>query len=100
MNIRSIISAVLFILLNSFYAASQSCLPDGITFTSQAQIDNFSINYPGCTEIEGDVFIENIENLTNLDGLSNVTSIGGDLTISFNPNLTNIDGLTLSLIHI
>jgi len=28
--------------------SSQSCLPDGITFSTQAQIDNFQINYPGC----------------------------------------------------
>ncbi len=34
-------------------AIAQPCLPEGITFTTQAQIDNFQINYPGCTEIEG-----------------------------------------------
>ena len=33
------------------------CLPEGITFTTQEQIDNFQTNYPGCTEIEGDVYI-------------------------------------------
>jgi hypothetical protein len=33
---------------------SQGCLPEGITFTTQAQIDSFQIDYPGCTEIEGD----------------------------------------------
>ena len=38
-------------------AFSQSCLPDGITFSSQAAIDNFQVNHPNCTEIEGDVFI-------------------------------------------
>ena len=32
---------------------SQGCLPEGITFTTQEQIDNFQTNYPGCTEIEG-----------------------------------------------
>ncbi len=30
---------------------SQSCLPNGITFTTQAEIDNFQTNYPNCTEI-------------------------------------------------
>jgi hypothetical protein len=38
-------------------AFSQGCLPEGITFTTQEQIDNFQANYPGCTEIEGDVNI-------------------------------------------
>ena len=33
------------------------CLPEGITFSTQAEIDNFQTNYPGCTEIEGDVVI-------------------------------------------
>ena len=33
------------------------CLPQGIIFTIQAQIDSFQVNYPGCTEIEGYVEI-------------------------------------------
>ena len=37
---------------------SQGCLPEGITFTTQEQIDNFQTNYPGCTEIEGNIEIE------------------------------------------
>ena len=31
---------------------SQSCLPEGIIFETQAQIDSFQIDYPGCTEID------------------------------------------------
>jgi hypothetical protein len=42
-------------LILSFTAYSQSCLPDGITFNWQADIDYFQTNYPGCTQIEGDV---------------------------------------------
>jgi hypothetical protein len=33
---------------------SQGCLPEGITFTTQEEIDNFQTNYLGCTRIEGD----------------------------------------------
>jgi photosystem II stability/assembly factor-like uncharacterized protein len=80
------------------------CLPEGITFTTQEQIDNFQINYPGCTEIDGDVAIYDIEphDITNLNGLSNLTSIGGDLFLGFwkwsggywgNPVLTSFTGL-------
>lgn len=99
---------------------SSQCLLDGITFSTQTEIDNFQINYPGCTEIEGDVLIygDNINNLsglniltkisgnlrigiypdnnpllTNLSGLNNVTSIGGGLYISYNNALLSLSGL-------
>ncbi len=38
----------LFLLFNNLYA--QSCLPNGITFNTQQEIDDFATNYPGCTE--------------------------------------------------
>jgi len=73
------------------------CLPEGITFTTQAEIDNFQINYPGCTEIEGDVHLEgswpNGNDIINLNGLSNLTSIGGDLTIYGCDTLVTLTGL-------
>jgi len=74
---------------------AQSCLPGGITFTSQAQIDAFPGNYPGCTSISGNVTIRsNPANLiTNLNGLSTITSIGGYLYIDSNAGLTSLSGL-------
>jgi len=69
-----------------------SCLPDGVTFTTQAEIDNFQTNYPGCTEIEGNVTI-NGDDITNLNGLENLTSIGGDLEIYYNETLVSLAGL-------
>ena len=76
----------------SFAVLSQSCLPEGITFTTQAQIDNFQTDYPGCTEIEGVVTISGSD-ITNLNGLSVLTSFGNDLKIWDNPILTNLSGL-------
>ena len=73
-------------------ASPQSCLPDGILFTSQSQIDNFQINYPECTKIEGAVRIESY-NITNLNGLSTVNSLGSSLFIHGNKNLKNLSGL-------
>ena len=64
-----------------------SCLSDGITFTTQSDIDNFLINYPNCTQIGGDVIIQNSTNITNLDGLANITFIGGSLIIDNNTSL-------------
>jgi hypothetical protein len=73
-----------------------TCLPDGITFTTQEQIDNFPTNYSNCKKIEGDVEI-NGDDITNLNGLSVLTSIGGYLSIgdyySGNPVLTSLTGL-------
>jgi len=76
----------------SFTVSSQSCLPQGITFATQAQIDSFQINSPNCTQIEGDVTISG-GNITNLNGLSVLTSIGGSLSISSCGTLTSLTGL-------
>ena len=74
-------------------AYSQSCLPQGITFETQAQIDSFQINFPGCTEIIGNVNISYLSDIANLDGLNVINSIGGDLEIKGNNLLTNLVGL-------
>ncbi len=71
---------------------SQGCLPAGITFTTQEQIDNFQTNNPNCTEIEGNVEIDG-DDITNLNGLSVVTSIGGYLRIRDNDALTSLTGI-------
>ena len=96
---------------------AQSCLPDGITFDLQSQIDNFQTNYPGCTIIEGDVYIEGddihslgglsvltafngnviirqLSNLHNLTGLDNITSVEGDLKLEALWNLSNVSALS------
>ena len=73
-------------------AFSQSCLPDGIVFTTQVQIDSFQINYPGCNIVEGDVEISGDE-ITNLDSLFVLTAIEGDLYIGFTTALMSLTGL-------
>ena len=92
---KVIIIANLMLFLISYNASSQ-CLPDGITFTTQSQINNFQTNYPGCTEIEGDVFINGFD-IANLNGLSVLNSINGNLIIgnelSSQPFLTDLTGL-------
>ncbi len=75
---------------------SYHCLPDGISFTSQAEIDSFQINYPDCDDIVGELWIHG-NDISNLNGLSVLTSIGGDLYIDDNEvmaNLTGLEGLT------
>ncbi|NQT78367.1 MAG: T9SS type A sorting domain-containing protein [Bacteroidetes bacterium] len=103
-------------------SSAQSCIPDYITFYLQSQVDSFQINYPGCTEIEGDVIItgnditnliglvvltsiggdlriEDASSLTKLYGLNNISFIGGELNIEENESLFNLEGLS-SLVHI
>jgi len=82
----------------SLLGFSQSCLPEGITFTTQAQINSFQTNYPNCTEIEGDIIINSID-INNLNGLNILVSIRGNLVIGnngggdANPLLYNLLGL-------
>ena len=73
-------------------ASAQSCLPEGITFTTQAQIDSFPINYSGCTEIEGDVTISG-NGIYNLYGLSELKKVNGSVWINGCDSLFNLGGL-------
>jgi len=70
----------------------ETCLPEGIAFSAQSQIDNFPILNPNCTEILGDVEISGSD-ITNLNGLSVLTSVGGSLYIRHNNTLTSLTGL-------
>lgn len=81
-----------FILFATVPGHGQSCLPNGITFTSQGAIDNFPASFPGCQVIEGTVSISGA-GITNLSGLNAVTAIGDSLLIYQNPDLGSLNGL-------
>ena len=89
---RKTLPPLLLALLASLSAYSQFCLPDGITFTTQAQVDNFKINYPGCTTIGGDVKVFQ-STVSNLNGLNEITTIGGNLWLQNNIWLSTLNGL-------
>jgi hypothetical protein len=74
-------------------ACATHCLPDGISIISQVQIDSFQVNYPGCVDVMGDVWIHGGNDITGLNGLNVITSIGGTLNISHNQDLTSLNGL-------
>ena len=76
-----------------FNLHSQSCLPEGIRFIRQTQVDSFPINYPNCTEIEGDVIFPYPNTVSSLQGLSAISAIGGELLISDCNELTTLEGL-------
>ncbi|HMC98950.1 MAG TPA: hypothetical protein VKH37_02320, partial [Ferruginibacter sp.] len=71
-----------------------SCVVDTITLTSQAQIDNFSTNYPACTTPKY-LFIDGTgatPAITNLTGLSTLNEIKNKLRIT-HTSLTNLSPL-------
>jgi len=87
------LSFVAVILIFCFVSVSaQPCLPEGIVFETQAQIDSFQINHPNCTEIEGYVSIFGVS-IANLNGLNVLSTIGDGLSIVGSPNLINLMGL-------
>jgi len=84
---------LLLLLLFTFATSfSQPCLQVGIVFNSQAEINNFQVNFPNCTGIEGDVTISG-NDITNLIGLSMLTFFGGDLIVENNISLGSFTGL-------
>lgn len=86
------INLFLFLILIHISGTTQSCLPDGIIFTTQSQIDSFSINYPGCIHIQGFLEISG-DSIYSLQGLSQIDTIDGHLWIVENEVITSLDGL-------
>lgn len=65
-----------------------------VTLTTQAEVDAFS-----CTVVTGSLWIRdpkgtNNDPITNLNGLSALTSVGGNLAVYSCDALTNVDGLS------
>jgi len=86
-----IIPFLLLSILVTTVIRGQSCLPEGIKFTTQEQVDNFQTDYPDCSIIEG--YIElNGTNISSLTGLSSITNIMGTLIIN-GTSITNFGGL-------
>jgi hypothetical protein len=73
-------------------AIGQGCLPYGVEFATQSQIDNFPVIFPNCARIEGPVKIQG-NDITNLNALSQLNSLGSGLMIYANVSLTNLSGL-------
>ncbi len=67
------------------------CPPAPVFFTSQAQIDNFAINYPNCTNMPLGMRIEGAS-ITNLTGLSQLENLNHVLMI-LSTSITNLTGL-------
>ena len=78
-------------LLIAFVGFGQ-CPGNSITFSTQAEIDNFAINFPNCTVVQETLEISG-NNISDLSGLSQITTVENVLTIHNNPILQNLNGL-------
>lgn len=89
MHYKHIINLI-FVIFFNWDICSQSCLPGTTYFSTQAQIDAFPTNYPGCTTISGTLFITG-SNITNLSPLSQISAINGNLFV-LNTSLQSLNG--------
>ena len=71
------------------WAAAVDCPASSYTLSSQAEVDAFPAD---CDGVNGTLLVEGSD-ITNLDGLANLTSVGGNVDIRNNDALTNLDGL-------
>ncbi|MFZ1703798.1 MAG: hypothetical protein WAT79_05600, partial [Saprospiraceae bacterium] len=69
-------------------------IPIAIVFSTQSEVDNFPTNYPGCTTIDGNVGITG-NNITNLNGLSQITQIGGSLQFLNSNSLSTLTAYSI-----
>jgi len=95
MNLKILFSGLLIFIFSVSNLLFGQCGPlNTIIIEDQSQIDNFSTNYPDCTEINGRLHIEESVpgNITNLNGLSQITKVE-NLWIYYNSALTNLNGL-------
>lgn len=88
---------ILFSLVLITRLSGQNCLPGLLLINTQAEVDNFPVNYPGCTSVEGNIIINGT--ITNLNGLSQITSIGGEFAIHQCGFLMDLNGLN-NLTHV
>lgn len=94
---------ITLLLLLFVFKANAQCPPGNLTVTTQAQVDQFIINYPNCTSISGALQIgpavqNSPGNITDLSALSNITSVSGNLYIQNNANLQSVDGLQIETV--
>ncbi|MFK7934947.1 MAG: T9SS type A sorting domain-containing protein [Saprospiraceae bacterium] len=74
--------------VNQIYA---QCPTGSLTFTTQEEIDDFSTNYPGCTELTTTLTIEG-NDITNLSGLAALRKIDDPLVV-IDTEVSDLSGL-------
>jgi hypothetical protein len=68
------------------------CVPINLSLTTQSGVDSFQADHGPCDRV-GNLLVEG-EDIVNLDGLSELTTVGTILRIHNNPILTSVSGLS------
>ena len=71
--------------------AAEICSSNDYELSTQAEVD--ALGAAGCDIISGYLYIRSSTDITNLNGLANITSVGWSLEIWHNDALVNLDGL-------
>lgn len=87
-----------FIFCFSIFVNAQ-CPTGNIILETQADVDAFTTTYPNCTQLQADLWIGsystgNFSDINNLTALSGITSIGGRLVIEQVNQLPDLAGLS------
>lgn len=92
-------SILLAILIGCFTNIAVAQCPTGdIILETQADVDAFQTTYPNCTQLQADLWIgsystANYSDINNLTALNGITSIAGRLTIEQVDQLADLSGL-------
>ena len=79
------------------YFVGNTTIPD-VILESQAEVDDYVANFSFCTSVPntlriGTTFANPPSDISDISGLSFITSVGGPIFIFQNPNLTSLNGL-------
>lgn len=92
LNFFRIIPCLVIGLLSTVNLKAQ-CPTGIVSLKTQAEVDNFIIQYPNCTELDQlDVTLG--VDIVNVNALSKLKRINGQLNITHNPLLNNLSGLS------
>lgn len=89
---RKRVTLIVIWLCVQFIGISQ-CPNAPVTLSSQAQVDNFPIAYPGCTNMTVLLTVTGAD-ITNLDGLNGILTTTNSLILRDNPVLASLSGLS------
>ncbi|WP_282086774.1 T9SS type A sorting domain-containing protein [Aquimarina algiphila] len=77
----------------SYSEMCTDCAVDGVTISSQAELDAFITTLGSCNTVNGNLIIRRANDVTDLSGLAGIEVINGFLNIGDSDMITNLTGL-------
>lgn len=75
------------------FSSNAQCPIAPLLLSTQADVDNFPTNFPGCTDLAVGLTVTG-NNIVNLDGLNGILTTANSLIIRDNPILASLNGLS------